>query len=396
MNEKNPNEGNLNIQNPPVNTDIDYKLVISSLKESEEKYRLLFENMTSGFQLNEVITDENGEPIDFRFLDGNSLIENYTGYSIEQVRGKTIKEIIPESDSEMIKKYGNVALTGEGFNLEYFSKTFQKYFKIRTYSPKKGLFAVVFNDISERKQTEIEIQKKNEKLQQLNDEKDKFFSIIAHDLRSPFTSIRSLSNMLDEAIETNNQEEAKQLSEMIVKLANNATDLLSNLMEWARSQTGRMEFKPELFEITNLISEITNFFNLNAEQKSIELTKQLPLRIEVFADKAMVSTIIRNLISNAIKFTRPGGKIIISAEEKQDEIIVSVSDNGVGIHEKALNKIFQISGMYSSKGTQNEMGTGLGLILCKEFIEKHHGKIQVESEPGVGSRFYFSLPKQRV
>ncbi len=385
-------DGNLNIQNLLVNTDIDKKLVISSLIESEEKYRLLFENMTSGFQLNEVITDENGEPIDFRVLDGNSLMEHFTGYSIERVRGKTIKEIIPESDSEMIKKYGNVALTGAGFSLEYFSKTFQKYFKIRTYSPKKGLFAVVFNDITERKKTEIEIKEKNERLQTLNDEKDKFFSIIAHDLRSPFTSIRSLSIILDEAIETKNFEEAKQFSEMITQLANNATDLLGNLMEWARSQTGRMEYNPENFEITSLINEISIFFNLNAEQKSIELIKQFPHNISVFADKAMISTVLRNLISNAIKFTRPGGNITISAEIVQNEIQVLISDNGVGIHEKALNKIFQISGKYSTKGTQNELGTGLGLILCKEFIEKHQGKIWVESELEKGSKFYFTLP----
>lgn len=372
------------------------KLVKEKLRESEEKYRLLFENMTSGFQLNEVILDENGDPIDFRFLDGNSLMENYTGYSIEQVRGKTIKEIIPESDSNMIKKYGNVAITGEGFSLEYFSKTFKKYFKIRTYSPKNGLFAVVFNDITERKQTEIKIQEQNEKLQNLNNEKDKFFSIIAHDLRSPFTSIRSMSEMLDEAIENKNFEEARQFSEIVLKLAINANDLLGNLMEWARSQTGRMEYNPEPFELTDLIRVISNFFNLSAEQKSISLTKQLTQSISIYADKAMISTVLRNLISNAIKFTRPGGKINISAEKSLHEIIVLVSDNGVGIHEKALNKIFQISGMYSTKGTQNEMGTGLGLILCKEFIEKHHGKIWVESELGQGSRFYFSLPLNNI
>lgn len=368
------------------------KQVKEKLRESEEKFRLLFENMTSGFQLNEVILDKNGDPVDFRFLDGNSLMENYTGFSIEQVRGKTIKEMIPESDSNMIKKYGNVAITGEGFNLEYFSKTFQKYFRIRAYSPKKGLFAVVFNDITERKKTEIKIQEQNEKLQILNNEKDKFFSIIAHDLRSPFTSIRSMSEMLDEAIENKNFEEAKQFSEIVLKLAINANDLLGNLMEWARSQTGRMEYKPEPFEMTNLIHEISNFFNLSAEQKSISLTKQLRETISVCADKAMISTVLRNLISNAIKFTRPEGKITISAEKTQNDIIVLVSDDGVGIHEKALNKIFQISGMYSTKGTQNEMGTGLGLILCKEFIEKHNGKIWVESEPEKGSRFYFSLP----
>ena len=163
-------------------------------------------------------------------------------------------------------------------------------------------------------------------------------------------------------------------------------------MEWSQSQTGRMEFNPEYFELVNLINDTELLLSGAIEQKSISLSKILPSSAPVFADKKMASTILRNLISNAIKFTHPEGKIIITVEDKQDEVIVSISDNGVGISEVNRNKLFKIDQSYSTAGTINEKGTGLGLILCKEFVEKHGGKIWVESEENKGSTFCFTLP----
>jgi len=170
-------------------------------------------------------------------------------------------------------------------------------------------------------------------------------------------------------------------------------DFLMNIMEWSRSQTGRMEFSPEHFEMENLIKEITLVFDDIAGQKSIVIKKILPPNAPVFADKAMLSTVLRNLISNALKFTRLGGEIIISAEESQNEIKVSLADNGVGIPEDSIDKLFRLDENISTPGTQNEQGTGLGLILCKEFVEKHGGKIWVESEIGKRSSFSFTIPK---
>ncbi len=170
-------------------------------------------------------------------------------------------------------------------------------------------------------------------------------------------------------------------------------DLLMNLMEWSRSQTGRMEFSPQYLDIDVLINDATELLSDVAHQKLIAISRELPQKIKVFADKAMIDTLLRNLISNAIKFTNPGGTIIVSAEQKQDEVMVTVSDNGVGINADAMGKLFRIEESYSTKGTQNEQGTGLGLILCKEFIEKHGGKIWAESEVGKGSKFCFTIPK---
>jgi signal transduction histidine kinase len=153
-----------------------------------------------------------------------------------------------------------------------------------------------------------------------------------------------------------------------------------------------MEFIPEYFQIVDFIEETTPLFDDIAGQKSISIRKNLSQGATVFADKTMISTVLRNLISNAIKFTNTGGEIVISVVNKTSELTVSVSDNGVGISKSALEKLFRLDENYSTTGTNNEQGTGLGLILCKEFIEKHGGKIWVESEVGKGSTFSFSLP----
>jgi signal transduction histidine kinase len=171
-----------------------------------------------------------------------------------------------------------------------------------------------------------------------------------------------------------------------------------NLMEWAQSQTGRMEFNPEHFEMQSLINETELLFEDIAVQKNIIISKVLPTITSVYADKVMIGTVLRNLITNALKFTEPGGKIMISVEEKQNGLTVSVADTGVGIPKNRIETLFRIDESYSTPGTNNEKGTGLGLILCKEFIEKHGGRIWVESDRDgssgkKGTTFHFTLPK---
>jgi len=237
-----------------------------------------------------------------------------------------------------------------------------------------------------------ELLEQSVELQKLNAEKDKFFSIIAHDLKSPFNSIVGFSSILVDQIKEKDYEGIGKFAGIIRQSSLRALDLLTNLMDWARSQTGRMEFQPEYFELAGFIMEISLFFDAIAGQKSIIINKDLPPNAPVFADKAMISVVLRNLISNAIKFTKPGGEITIAAIEKPGELTVAVSDTGVGISREIVGKLFHIDENYTTAGTNNEKGTGLGLILCKEFVEKHGGKIWVESEVGKGSTFRFSLP----
>jgi signal transduction histidine kinase len=169
-------------------------------------------------------------------------------------------------------------------------------------------------------------------------------------------------------------------------------DLLTNLMEWTRSQTGRIDFHPEHFEMIQFLGNVIPLFDDVAVQKSISIAREFPPEAIVFADQAMISTVFRNLISNAIKFTRPGGTITLRIKNEESGVLISVLDTGIGIPENMICRLFRIDQSYSTTGTNNEQGTGLGLILCKEFVEKHGGIIWVESEVGKGSNFYFTLP----
>jgi len=242
------------------------------------------------------------------------------------------------------------------------------------------------------KQRTSTIAEQKEKLEIANSTKDKFFGIIAHDLKSPFNSIMGFSELLTDQIKEKDYEGIEKYARIIGQSSQRAMDLLMNLLEWSRSQTGRMEFNPENFELVDLIIENKVLFDEIATQKAITIKKVLPHDLVVFADKPMISTVLRNLISNAIKFTRQDGEIIISAEKRSNEILVSVCDNGVGISTRRIDNLFRLDKSESTTGTAKEQGTGLGLILCKEFIEKHGGKIWVESEEGKGSTFYFTLP----
>jgi len=253
-------------------------------------------------------------------------------------------------------------------------------------------------DITDRKQAVEALQQSEARLKELNATKDKFFSIIAHDLKNPFNSIIGFSNILARQIYENNYEGIAKYGMIIQNSSQRAMDLLMNLLEWSRLQTGNIAFKPECIEIVELINDLLRSFTDQAQQKTISVYTEFPPLAFILADKEMISTVLRNLISNAIKFTYPGGKIVISAEKKQAEWMITLADNGVGIKKEAINKLFRIDQSYSTMGTQNEKGTGLGLLLCKEFVEKNGGKIWVESDfdekqKNNGSKFHFTVPK---
>ena len=254
--------------------------------------------------------------------------------------------------------------------------------------------SVILNvrDITERKNAEQIIIENEIRLRELNATKDRFFSIIGHDLKSPFNSIVGFSNLIAEQVQKQDYEGIEKYATIIQDSAQRAMNLLTNLLEWSRAQTGTIVFNPEYVEFVSVINEVLELSNDSARQKSITIYKKLPHNIPVFADKAMISTILRNLIFNSIKFTKPGGEIIIKAEQKEKQLIVSVTDNGIGIKNEDIDKLFRIDYSYSTTGTNRETGTGLGLLICKDFIEMHGGKIWVESEIGKGSTFSFSIP----
>jgi PAS domain S-box-containing protein len=250
-----------------------------------------------------------------------------------------------------------------------------------------------FRDITGIRRAEEALRESETKLKELNDAKDKFFSIIAHDLKNPFHSIIGFSELLQEQIEQHNYKESAEYAKIIHKSSELAMSLLTNLLEWSRAKTGRMEFNQEHIEIVKLILQEVGLVKNTAAKKAITIHTELPHSATAFADKAMLATILRNLISNAIKFTNPGGEISIAVSQTATELTICVSDNGIGIEPQKMQKLFKIEQNVTTLGTLHEKGTGLGLILCKEFIEQHNSNINVESSPGKGSKFSFTLKK---
>ncbi|MCD4698381.1 MAG: HAMP domain-containing histidine kinase [Bacteroidales bacterium] len=237
-----------------------------------------------------------------------------------------------------------------------------------------------------------EVKSQNEELKKLNADKDRFIFILAHDLKSPFNSMLGFLELLSVNIRKYDIDEIEKQINIVNNAARNTFQLLEDLLMWVRTQSGKIPYKPQKLNFSDICMDIVAFLKPNASAKNITINHFVAEKITVFADINMLKTILRNLISNAIKFTNPGGRIDIYTVKTQSNITISVSDNGVGIAPEILNKLFDISQTHTTKGTINESGTGLGLFLCNEFVRKHGGKIRVESEVGKGSNFEFTLP----
>jgi PAS domain S-box-containing protein len=250
----------------------------------------------------------------------------------------------------------------------------------------------ILRDITHLKKTEQKLKENEIKLKELNATKDKFMSILAHDLRSPFTTLIGLADSLQYKIEKENLNSVKEYVDFIEQTSKNTYKLLENLFEWASSQQNRISYKPETINLQLIVSECYTFLNSIAEAKKIEIKIEIGENIFILADSDMTKTILRNLMTNAIKFTPISGKIVLSAKIIQPDVEITVSDTGVGMDEKIKNSLFKIGTTRSTRGTQGEHGTGFGLLLCKEFVEKHGGTIWVESEIGKGSDFKFTMP----
>jgi len=239
-----------------------------------------------------------------------------------------------------------------------------------------------------------EIERRKSELEKLNANKDKFFSIIAHDLKNPFNTIMGLSELLLYNLDQYPKEKVREFITQVYNYSTHTYTLLDNLLQWARSQTKQMEVQPDFIDLKGLISDNINLLTNKAEEKNIVLKPEIDDQArQVYADENMINTVIRNLVSNAIKFTPEKGLVKISTHRQQDELVLSVSDNGVGIPKENLPKLFDLKTSYSTHGTHSEKGTGLGLLLCKEFVLMNGGRIWVESESGKGSTFYFTLPE---
>ncbi len=252
---------------------------------------------------------------------------------------------------------------------------------------------VVMSDITALKQAELEIKLKNEELHKANAEKDKFFSIIAHDLRSPFQSFLGLTQEMAEELPRLTKPEMQEIAVNMRDSATNLYRLIESLLQWSIMQQGLMPFNPKAVLLLPIVSESVAMVLEPAGKKGIEITSHIPDAIKVLADSNMLQSVIRNLFSNAIKFTAKGGAINLSAKYAGDNNVeISIKDSGIGMSSEMVDNLFRVDVRTNRKGTEGELSTGLGLLLCKEFVEKQGGKIRVESEEGKGSVFYFTIP----
>jgi signal transduction histidine kinase len=255
-------------------------------------------------------------------------------------------------------------------------------------------FFITFIIIADKlKKLNLLLRRNNEELKEINNQKDKFFSIIAHDLRGPFQGLIGLTEHM--AAENNelSSDEVKTYSQELNKCVINLYKLLENLLEWAKLQKGLVDFTPERIKLSDMFAQSMEVINQRALQKGITLLNEIPETIEIYADEKIMNTILRNLLFNAVKYTKAEGKVVGKARYSDAGMVeISVTDNGVGISPENIGKLFTPGEKVRTIGTEDEPSTGLGLLLCKEFIQKHGGKIWVESKENIGSTFYVTIP----
>ena len=363
------------------------------LKESEKKFKEIINQINDGI----IVFDEQGKILIFNkgaeqifdlnaddFIN-NSIVAIQYKFAPPQFKDKTlienvIKGIVTLKTPEVFNKIiDNETAINSGKIINLQSNVFP--IKLDNYY----LFCSVFRDTTELKQYE-------KQLIQLNSDKDRFMQILAHDLKSPFNSLLGFSELLLKNLRKYDIDKIEKQLKFIHQTTHKTYNLLEDLLLWSKAQSGKITVKHEKIVFNEICSEIINNSKHQADIKEISINCFEPEKTILSADLNMIKTILRNLISNAIKFTNHGGQIEISTEKNDEDVTIIVSDNGIGIQPEVLTTLFDISKIYTTEGTANESGSGLGLLLCKDFVEIHGGKIWVESEVDKGSDFKFTMP----
>ncbi|HEX3010273.1 MAG TPA: PAS domain S-box protein [Bacteroidales bacterium] len=373
---------------------------LNVIEENERKYRLLADNVKDviftldlnlnytyispsiktlrGFEPSELI----GQPV-FKSLSAQS--SEYTSLllkvELERVRrGETKSSEVRLIETELLHKNGTSVWV-----------EIKASFIFDENNQPVGILGVT-RDIRDRKLAENKLLSKNAELNEANAQKDKFFSIIAHDLKSPFGHILNFSSLLSDHYDQYSDEKRKQFISLISKSSQQIYLLLENLLDWARSQGRKIDYFPQNISLQKLVTDVSELLSNSAYSKNIEIVNRIPPDTRLVADEYMLKTILRNLIGNAIKFTHDGGEVKVETTKDTKAQSISITDTGVGMEQSLINSIFSLDLNITKAGTKGEKGTGLGLLLCKEFVEIHGGKINIESVPGKGSTITFTIP----
>lgn len=366
-----------------------------ALRESERKYRQLFENMTSGFAVHKMVYDQQGKPFDYLYLEVNPAFEKLTGVPISALLGKTVKEVMPNTEEYWIETFGKVAMTGEPIAYLNYARELGRYYDTYVFSPEKDTFAVVFNDITEKIMAQEEVQKLNEELQERvleleasNTELTQFTYTVSHDLKSPLVTINGYLGYIENDAQSGNMERLKKDTQRIQEATNKMHTLLIELLELSR--VGRIMNIPESIPFADLVNEAKEMVHGQLEERHVTVWIRPDLPI-VQGDRQRLTEVLQNLIDNAVKYMgeQPNPLIEVGQDgEREGKPIFFIKDNGMGIAPDYHERIF---GLFNKLDPQSE-GTGIGLALVKKIIEFHTGRIWVESELGKGSTFYFTLP----
>lgn len=380
----------------------DESIVLNALSDqimNEFRNELTVETAESGLEALEVLDELLEDKYDIPIVIADFIMPGMTGDEL-------LTQIYQRSpDTKSIMLTGQASLEGVGNAINnahlyrFLSKPWNRddlLLTIREALSSYKMAQTIVAQNTELKELNVGLEEKvaqrTKELEELNATKDKFFSIIAHDLKNPFNTLMGFSELLIEHFESFPPEKIRDYIKILFDTSKNSYALLENLLEWSRSQTGRIKNEPQNIELHFIVHDTIALLTNQAEKKNIQLLNGLLAEDTVFADENMIRTVIRNLMSNAIKYTNEGGNIAITSTIKDNQRIIKIRDSGIGISPENIEKLFRIDTNYTTHGTADESGTGLGLILCKEFVEKNNGTIWVESELGKGSVFSFSLP----
>ncbi|XDD46394.1 PAS domain S-box protein [Leptospira sp. WS39.C2] len=341
--------------------------------------------------------DENGRYV---FVN-NAACRNF-GYKKEELLSMVMFEVDPLFSKEIWDVHWNEILEKKTFTIETINKRkdgtpvpIEVTVNLVEYDGKKYNCAIV-RDITERKRSESKLKQATLRLEELNATKDKFFSIIAHDLKGPLGSHREFTKNLSENISQLTEEERNLNFQILNESSEKLYSLMENLLHWASTQNGIINFKPVKIQVFELIQKTVDLLYLSIQKKQIQILNLVPKSLHIYADSFMIETIFRNLITNAIKYSNSNQTIeigyqILNGTTTQLSHQFFVKDEGVGMSDNQIHSLFRLDKKYSTPGTAQETGTGLGLILCKDFVEKHGGKIWVDSKYNHGTTFYIEL-----
>lgn len=373
------------------------KAAEQALLDSERRYRSLFEAMSEGFALGEVICDPAGEPVSFRFLDVNPGFERHTGLKASEVIGRPFHEVLPGLEPYWIETFGRVALTGHPIQFENFNQDLDSWFETYTFSPEPGRFGLLILDVSARlegeaarRAAEAALLTYSEQLQHSNKALEEFTSIVSHDLQEPLRKVQGFGDLLKNHFAAQLNQQGQDYINRMQQAAGRMQEMIDGLLKYSRVSTQARPFEPvDLQQITTaVLSDLEMRITQTGAQVEVG---ELPT---LSADPLQMRQLVQNLVGNALKFHRPGvpPRVTISTRPQEDGMVeIRVADNGIGFDARDQARIFRP--FYRLPEVAGYEGHGVGLAICYKIVERHHGQITVESEPGQGTTFIISLPR---